>query len=215
MATRIRNFKAGDAVRVVLTEPTPQGRRGYTKLTGEPVFVPAIMDRTDLQPNAAGQIEAVGAIDNIWDGMYQVSLTDPDLAVRIFEGLVPELAERKVRVMAAVRIPGVCTKLAVAATEEGIDPVGTFVGVRGGRVRAVRRILEEQVDILAYYDDPEAQIRAALGDNPDAKINVDLDRGVAEVWLPKHQHGPAIGREGINSKLISQLVEVRLDIRTV
>lgn len=206
-----RYFKPGDVVRVVLDQRVRDGRRGTTFYSREPVIVPDLYDRADLSEHEI--VRAVGQILEITDGMYSVSLTEVDLAARLFEGMVPELAAQQVRVMDIKRIPGVGSKMMVAACVAGIDPVGTFVGHRGGRVAVVQRILGEDVQILAYASNPEERVRAALRGNQDARIEVDEERGIAEIWLPAHQHGPVLGKNGVNAQMLSDLLGYRLVLR--
>ena len=93
-----------------------------------------------------------------------VSRTHRDLVAVLFEQEVPEIYEGQVQIMAVARDPGNRAKVAVRATEEGIDAVGTCVGVKGIRVQTiVSELDDEKIDLLEWSEDPSVFIANALG----------------------------------------------------
>jgi N utilization substance protein A len=129
---------------------------------------------------------------------------------------VPEVYEGQVRVMAVAREPGHRAKVAVIANEEGIDAVGTCVGVRGSRVRTmVRELKNEKIDFLAWNEDPRVFITNAL--KPAERIRrVELNEAdmSAIVVVPDDQLSLAIGRRGQNARLAAKLTGWNIDIKS-
>src|SRR5207244_8016313 len=94
---------------------------------------------------------------------------------RLLEFVIAELSSGAVRIRALAREPGVRTKVAVSANQEGIDPVGACVGPRGVRIRSVVGELgSERVDIIPWSDDPHQLVANAL--SPAQVLSVDIDR---------------------------------------
>ena len=144
-----------------------------------------------------------------------VSRIHPDLIARLFEQEVPEVYEGQVRVMAVARDTGHHAKVAVIANEEGIDAVGTCVGVRGARVQAiVRELRNEKIDILEWDADTHVFITNAL--KPAAVTRVELNEAEqsATVIVPDNQLSLAIGRRGQNARLAAQLTGWRIDVKS-
>ncbi len=145
-----------------------------------------------------------------------VSRTHPDLIAMLCEHEVPEVYEGQVRVMAVAREPGHRAKVAVIANEEGIDAVGTCVGVRGSRVRTmVRELKNEKIDFLAWNEDPRVFITNAL--KPAERIRrVELNEAdmSAIVVVPDDQLSLAIGRRGQNARLAAKLTGWNIDIKS-
>ncbi len=143
-----------------------------------------------------------------------LSRADPGLIARLFELEVPEIYDGLVRIMAIARDPGDRAKVAVAATDENIDAVGTCVGMRGSRVQmVVRELRGEKIDILEWSPDPEVFIANAL--STPAKITrviVDEESETAEVIVPEDQLSLAIGRRGQNARLAARLTGWKIDI---
>ncbi len=144
-----------------------------------------------------------------------VSRTHPDLITMLCEQEVPEVYEGQVRVIAVARDPGYRAKVAVTATEDGIDAVGTCVGVRGARVQTmVRELKNEKIDFLEWDDDSRVFITNAL--NPAKVRRVELNEAnmSANVVVADDQLSLAIGRRGQNARLAAKLTGWHIDIKS-
>ncbi|MCE2400714.1 transcription termination/antitermination protein NusA [Candidatus Poribacteria bacterium] len=145
-----------------------------------------------------------------------VSRTHPDLIAMLFEQEVPEVYEGQVRVMAVARDPGYRAKVAVTANEEGIDAVGTCVGVRGARVQTiVRELKNEKIDILEWNEDARVLITNALKPADGVRqIELNEEDMSANVVVPDDQLSLAIGRRGQNARLAAKLTGWNIDIKS-
>jgi len=148
----------------------------------------------------------------------QIILTrsHPAFVKKIFELEVPEIADGTIVIKDIVRDPGYRTKVAVYSPRDEIDPVGACVGLKGIRIQAIVGELEgEKIDIIKWDGDLRKYIANAM--NP-VKINriffTDQEKKEALVVVPETQLAIAIGRQGQNIRLISKLVETRLDVIT-
>ena len=144
-----------------------------------------------------------------------VSRTHPGLVKRLFELEVPEIADGTVEIKSIAREAGSRTKLAVWASDPDIDPVGTCVGPRGGRVGAVVDELGgEKMDIIKYSEDPAEFVAAAL--SPADVLQVITYPGTknCRVVVPDDQLSLAIGKEGQNARLAARLTGYKIDIKS-
>ncbi len=134
----------------------------------------------------------------------------------LFRQEVPEMETGAVEIKAIAREAGRRTKLAVASTVPGVDPVGTFVGGHGARVNAVMSEIgdQEKIDIITYDEDPETFIRNALSPAEIASIELNSEAKSAKVFVSEDQQSIAIGRGGQNVRLASRLTGYELDIET-
>jgi N utilization substance protein A len=134
----------------------------------------------------------------------------------LFRQEVPELESGAVEIKGIAREAGRRTKLAVASTVPGVDPVGTFVGGHGTRVQAVMNEIgdQERIDIISYNEVPEEFIRAALSPAEVVKVEIDEPAKRAKVFVTEEQQSIAIGRGGQNVRLASRLTGYELDIET-
>ena len=134
----------------------------------------------------------------------------------LFRQEVPEMDTGAVEIKAIAREAGRRTKLAVASTVPGVDPVGTFVGGHGARVNAVMSEIgdQEKIDIITYDETPEVFIRNALSPAEVSKIQLDEKAKTARVYVNEDQQSIAIGRGGQNVRLASRLTGYELDIET-
>lgn len=141
-----------------------------------------------------------------------VSRGNPEFMKWLFRAEVPELDSGAVEIKAIAREAGVRTKLAVAASVPGVDPVGTFVGGHGTRVNAVMSEVGEQekIDIIVHSDDPVEYITNAL--SPTKVSNVTITDNRAKVVVPEDQLSIAIGRSGQNVRLASKLTGYEIDV---
>lgn len=132
----------------------------------------------------------------------------------LFGQEVPEIEAGAVEIKAIAREAGKRTKLAVASTVPGVDPVGTFVGGHGTRVNAVMNEIgdQEKIDIIPFDDDTKQFIENALSPAEVIDIVVDEDAKRATVFVSEDQQSLAIGRGGQNVRLASRLTGYELDI---
>jgi len=138
------------------------------------------------------------------------STTRPELIELLAAGVVPELRDGSVRIVRVARQVGIRSKIAVAATIEGVDPVGAFVGRAANRVAAMSRMLMgERVDIVAWNPEPHIFVTNALGVRVDAII--DTNRFIA-IQVPEHQLAAAIGGGGLNAQLTARISGKRISI---
>ncbi len=145
-----------------------------------------------------------------------VTRTHPQLVAQLFEQEVPEIQTGAVEIRAISREAGSRTKMAVAATQSGIDPVGSCVGGRGARVQAVLAELGvEKVDIIPFDEDAVTFITNALSPAKVEAVELFADKQKALVSVPEDQLSLAIGRAGQNVRLASRLTGWSIDIAQV
>jgi N utilization substance protein A len=133
---------------------------------------------------------------------------------RLLEAEVPEIKAGTVQIRGIAREPGLRTKIAVSATEPGLDPVGACVGPKGVRHRAIlSELVNEHVDIVPWSDDAEAFVAASLGPAKADSVSIDRATRTATVLVPRGQLSLAIGRDGQNARLAARLTGFRIDIK--
>lgn len=132
----------------------------------------------------------------------------------LFKAEVPEMESGAVTIKAIAREAGVRSKIAVASTVPGVDPVGTFVGGHGTRVNAVVSEIGEQekIDIIVWDDEIKTYITNALSPTKVNGVTVDEDKKKAIVSVPEDQLSIAIGKSGQNVRLASKLTGYEIDI---
>ena len=143
-----------------------------------------------------------------------VSRSHKDMLKRLFEIEVPEVYNGVVEIKAIAREAGIRSKVAVHATQQGVDPVGSCIGVRGNRIQSIVNELQgEKIDVVAWDPDPKQFIAKAL--SPSETVHVELFPGdqTAIVVVPDRQLSLAIGKEGQNTRLAARLTGWRLDIK--
>lgn len=138
---------------------------------------------------------------------------------RLLEYEVPEIYNGQVEIKNIAREAGHRSKVAVAALQEGVDPVGACVGMRGIRIQnIVKELSDEKIDVIEWNPDPAIFIGKALSPArvSDMLLEEDLDTGrTATVIVPDDQLSLAIGREGQNARLAAKLTGWRIDIKSV
>jgi transcription termination/antitermination protein NusA len=138
---------------------------------------------------------------------------------RLLENEVPEIYHGLVEIRSISREPGQRSKVAVAALQAGVDPVGACVGIRGVRIQAiVRELNDEKIDVIEWNADPAAYIAKAL--SPARVTGVYLNERAkgtktATVVVPEDQLSLAIGRDGQNARLAAKLTSWRIDIKSL
>jgi N utilization substance protein A len=143
-----------------------------------------------------------------------VSRTEVDLIRRIFEMEVPEILAGTVEIKSISREPGIRTKCAVAARQEGIDPVGACVGIRGVRIQnIVNELNGEKIDVVQWSPDIKEFIANALSPAQVVEVRI-LELEKAVVIVPDKQLSLAIGKEGQNVRLAAKLTKWKIDIKS-
>ena len=148
-----------------------------------------------------------------------VSRSNPNMLRRLLEMEVPEINQGLVEIKAIAREAGKRAKVAVAATRDGVDPVGACVGLRGVRIQSIVRDLnDEKIDVIEWNPEPAAFIAKALSPARVSGVYLDEDpeRGkTAMVVVPEDQLSLAIGRAGVNARLAARLTGWRVDIKSL
>jgi transcription termination/antitermination protein NusA len=143
------------------------------------------------------------------------SRTHKQLILRLFEMEVPEIYNGTVEIKSIAREPGLRTKVAVAARQEGIDPVGSCVGMRGIRIQnIVNELNGEKIDVVQWSNDPKEFIANALSPAQVVEVQLREDEHAATVIVPDKQLSLAIGKEGQNVRLAAKLSGWRIDIKS-
>ncbi|AFC71096.1 transcription termination factor NusA [Rickettsia australis] len=147
-----------------------------------------------------------------------LSRVDNQMLVKLFKLEVPEILEDIIQIKSVARDPGSKAKIAVFASDSSIDPVGSCVGIRGNRVKAVTNELNgEKIDIVLWSNDLAQFIVNALvplAPGEITKILIDEDRHKVEVVVSQENQSIAIGRRGQNVRLASKLTGWNIDIMT-
>jgi N utilization substance protein A len=186
----------------------------------------ASMPRKEMIPGERFHIhERVRALvaevkDNQRGPQIILSRTHRNFLRRLLENEVPEIFHGIVEIRSIAREPGQRAKVAVSATQQGIDPVGACVGIRGVRIQAiVKELHDEKIDVIEWNADPAAFIAKAIS---PARVNgVYLNEQksgggkTATVVVPEDQLSLAIGRDGQNARLAAKLTSWRIDIKSL
>jgi N utilization substance protein A len=143
-----------------------------------------------------------------------VSRAHRGLVRRLFEMEVPEIFSGVVELKAIAREPGSRTKVAVSARQQGVDPVGACVGVRGVRIQnVVNELNGEKIDVVQWDESPARFVANALSPAQATDVQVIEGERRALVTVPDNQLSLAIGKEGQNARLAAKLTGWRVDIR--
>ena len=142
-----------------------------------------------------------------------VSRADQDLLKRLFEMEVPEIYNGAVEIMAIAREAGARSKVAVFARQDGVDPVGSCVGLRGIRIQnIVNELHGERIDVVEWHRDPRVYIANALSPSQVLRVDIDEESKSAIAVVPDRQLSLAIGKEGQNARLAAKLTGWKVDI---
>ena len=142
-----------------------------------------------------------------------VSRADKALVRRLFEMEVPEIYNGAVEIVGIAREAGSRSKVAVFARQEGVDAVGSCVGLRGIRIQnIVNELHGEKIDVVEWSRDPTRFIKNSLSPALVMKVKVDQEEGTATAVVPERQLSLAIGKEGQNARLAAKLTGLKIDI---
>lgn len=140
-----------------------------------------------------------------------VSAASPTLVASLYAGVSPEIRSGDVRVCAVARIPGVRSKIAVAATRDGLDPVAALIGRDANRVSYVSRLLGgERIDVIPYSTSIDQFATNAMAPAQVSSVRVEDARVV--VVVPPHQMPAAVGGGGLNSLLAGELIGYPIEV---
>lgn len=179
----------------------------------------AMLPRTEMIPH-----EAMRMGDRVRAYLYEIrsDLKGPQMAVsrirpamimELFKIEVPEVGEELIEIKAAARDPGSRAKIAVKTNDGRIDPIGACIGMRGSRVQAVSSELGgERVDIILWDDNPAQLVINAMAPAEVASIIVDEDSHTMDLAVKEEQLSQAIGRNGQNVRLASELTGWKLNV---
>lgn len=198
------------------------------KVTRDMIFVDlgnsveAILARQDMIPRETFRTgDRIRAL--LYDVRYErrgallhLSRIDPQLLVALFTIEVPEIAEDVIEIMGAARDPGARAKILVKTNDGRVDPVGACVGMRGSRVQAVSSELNgEKIDIVLWSENPAQLVMNAMAPAEIVSIFVDEDSMTMDLAVAPEQTAQAIGRNGQNVRLASDLTGWKINLMTV
>ena len=144
-----------------------------------------------------------------------VARTDKLLLKRLFEMEVPEIYNGSVEIMGISREAGSRSKVAVFARQEGVDAVGSCVGLRGIRIQnIVNELHGEKINVVDWVNEPAAYISRALSPSLVMRVDLDVEDDSAAAVVPENQLSLAIGKEGQNARLTARLTGWKVDIKS-
>lgn len=144
-----------------------------------------------------------------------VSRSNPQMMEELFRIEVPEIGEEMIDIKGVARDPGSRAKIAVKSNDRRIDPVGACVGMRGARVQAVSNEFGgERIDIVLWDDNPAQYVINAMAPADVVSIVVDEDKHTMDIAVQEENLPQAIGRNGQNIRLASQLTGWTLNVMT-
>ncbi len=145
-----------------------------------------------------------------------LSRTAPGMLIELFKIEVPEIAEEVIEIKAAARDPGSRAKIVVSTNDGRIDPVGACVGMRGSRVQVVsNELANERIDIILWDDNPAQLVINSMAPAEVASIIVDEDSHTMDVAVEEENLAQAIGRNGQNVRLSSELTGWTINVMSV
>jgi transcription termination/antitermination protein NusA len=143
-----------------------------------------------------------------------LSRSHPDFVKLLLVQEVPELADGTISIEKIVREPGYRTKLIVRSSDMKVDPVGACIGMRGVRVKnIVRELNNEKIDVIPYASDKLQLLQQALQPVQIRKIRVNDDESQIFIVVEDEEFGAAIGKKGLNVRLIGELLDIHLEIQ--
>ncbi len=142
-----------------------------------------------------------------------LSRTSPSFLERLFENEVPEVFDGLITIRKVVREPGERAKVSVESYDDRIDPVGACVGMKGSRIHAiVRELQNENIDVINYTENLELYISRSLSPAKIVSMTIDDEGKRVSVFLKPDQVSLAIGKGGHNIKLASKLAGLEIDV---
>jgi transcription termination/antitermination protein NusA len=143
-----------------------------------------------------------------------ISRSNKEIVKRLFEMMVPEIANGSIEIMGLARDPGSRTKIGVMSLDPNIDPKGACVGTGGSRIRSINEILNnEKIDIFTWKGNPVELIAEALLPAQSISVLADEKNRKAIVIVADDQYSLAIGKSGQNARLAAYAINWRIDIK--
>ncbi|MFI3255949.1 MAG: transcription termination factor NusA [Psittacicella sp.] len=147
---------------------------------------------------------------------FLLTRSKPEILKKLFEIEVPEIAEELIEIKSLAREAGVRSKVAVKSNDKRVDPIGACIGMRGSRVQAITDELSgERIDIVLWSDEPTELALNAMAPAEIVSIVADEELKVMDIAVTKENLAQAIGKDGQNVRLASQLVGWTLNVMTV
>lgn len=147
--------------------------------------------------------------------VLRLSRSHPRFLIKLFENEVPELVNETIEIKSVAREAGSRSKVAVASSDNYIDPVGSLVGQRGVRVATVTSELGgEKIDVIEWSENPAEFIEDALSPAKIMSVEIDEENHQANVVVSEDQQSLAIGKGGQNVRLAAKLTGWRIDIKS-
>jgi N utilization substance protein A len=181
----------------------------------------ALLPKSEMMPRRSyRQGDRVRAMllevrDTARDHQLILSRTSEQFLIKLFALEVPEITEGIVKIVDAVREPGMRAKIGVVSSESDVDPVGACVGMKGARVQNVVQELQgEKIDIVPWSPDPAKYVSNALSPAQVSMVSVDEYHKALLVIVPDDQLSLAIGRGGQNVRLASMLLGWKIDVKS-
>lgn len=183
--------------------------------------IEAIMHREDMLPN-----EHFSLGDRVRGVLYSIrpelrntplfiSRSRPEMLIQLFRIEVPEINEEIIDIKTVARDPGIRSKIAVKTNDKRIDPIGACIGMRGTRVQSVSNELKgERIDIVLWDDNPAQLVIHAMAPADVVSIIVDEDKHSMDIAVESNNLAQAIGKNGQNIRLASQLSGWELNVMT-
>ena len=148
----------------------------------------------------------------------RITRASNEFIIALFEQEIPEMREGLVYVAKIAREAGVRCKIAVASEDNGIDPVGAFVGQKGSRINSVmEEVGDERLDVIQFYDDAKRLLVAALSPAKIAKVEFFIgDKGEdrVKIFVREEERAITIGKRGQNVRLAGNLINMQVDVIT-
>ena len=142
-----------------------------------------------------------------------LSRRDPEFLKKLFEQEIPEIIDGLIIVKNVVRIPGEKAKVAVESYDDRIDSVGACIGMKGTRIHSiVKELRNENIDVINYTTNNQLYITRAISPAKISTIKIDQENKIASVLVKPDQVSKAIGRNGQNIQLASQLTGYKINI---
>jgi N utilization substance protein A len=142
-----------------------------------------------------------------------LSRIDPSLLEAMLSAEVPEIIDGLIAIKKVVREPGEKAKVAVESYDDRIDPIGACVGVKGSRIHGiVKELQNENIDVVNYTNNFALYIQRAMAPAVINSIEIDEKNKRVKVWLEPDQVSLAIGKNGVNIKLASKLINYKIDV---
>lgn len=158
------------------------------------------------------------AVQDLEDGgaVVVLSRSAPEFVRQLFIQEVPEINDGTVTIEKIVREPGYRTKIIVRSNDPRVDPVGTCVGVRGSRVKAVvRELNNEKVDIIPFAEDPIELLENALDPIEIRKVGINEEAGIISIVVDDDAYAKVIGRGGKNARLNGQMLGYEFEAQKI